>query len=334
MQLLRKILVLFFTALTLILLISLKGALFVQLSFLFNALVLFIIFIYHIFYEKKFSPFLSSFIVFNYLFLFLAPLIQISSFYQQFKPKFPQYFPYSDAAAIYANFLIILFNLSFFIFYIFQKKNFKPLQIKQYNLVKKVRSITILLLLILSLLIMIYTFPVVLDEIIKPYWMESKLSKMYTLIINKTILVIPFAGVILSKYYLDNHPKKTNNYYIIIIILLLFLAILLWFKNPLTEKRNALGPLYITLIYLFRPKWLNSNTKLLSFLFFSMVIAFPLVAIITHSAFTLTQIIKNPALLLTTFHQDELVEVFHSLQNVMDQFIMKKVLEGSLELME
>jgi len=313
MQLLRKILVIIYIVLTVIILLSFKGALPVWISFVLNALVIFMIFIYHIFYEKKFSPFLSSYIVFNYLFLFLAPLIQITLFYNKRNPTFPQYFPYSEQLTIYTNLLIILFNLTFFISYLFYKRRLKPVNIK-YPIVKtQFKSLLILTLLIVSLLIFVFTFPVVLDEIVKPYWMKSNVSKMYSLVINQSLLFLPFAGIILSKYYLEHHPKKTYNYYAISLMIILFILILLWFKNPLTAKRNSLGPLYITLIFLFKPKWLNTNTKMMSFMFFSMVILFPLMAIVTHTAFSLTQIIKNPALLFVNSEDDSFLHVFQTL---------------------
>jgi len=313
MQLARKILVLVFTGLTLLLLLTFKASFPVWLSFAVNGLVLFILFIYHIFYEKTFSPFLTAFLVFNYLFLFLAPIVQIGSFYGEKAPQFAQYFPYDEKLAIYANLLIVLFNLTFFIVYTFLKRNLKPVQIKYADLKNKYSVILIFSLLIISFLIFAFTFPVVLDEIIKPYWIKLNVSKIYVLIINKTLLFLPFAGIILSKHYLDKSGKKNNNYYFVLLMMLVFFLILFWFKNPLTEKRNALGPLYITLIYIFKPKWLNNNTKMMLFLFFSMVIIFPLVAIITHTAFSLTQLLQNPALLFATSDREGFLHIFHTL---------------------
>ena len=43
---------------------------------------------------------------------------------------------------------------------------------------------------------------------------------------------------------------------------------------------------------------LNSNVKTVCFLFFSMIILFPLMAIITHSDATLIEIYRNPYLLI------------------------------------
>ena len=313
MQLYRKILVLIYTGLTLMLLLTFKATPAVWLSFAANALVLFVIFIYHIFYEKTFSPFLTSFIVFNYLFMFLAPVVQIGSFYEMKDPKFPQYFPYDEELAIYANLLIILFNLTFFIAYVLAKRKLKTVHIKYTELKKRFLPVTIFFILVFSLIIFASTYSVVLDEMIKPYWVKLNVSKLYALLVNKGLLFLPFAGIVLSKYYIDKTEKKTYNYYIVFIMMILFFLILLWFKNPLTEKRNALGPLYITLIWLFLPKWLNSNLKMMLFLFLSMVIAFPLMAIITHTSFSLLELIQNPALLLVNTERESFLHVFHTL---------------------
>jgi len=298
--------------LTIILLLTFRTEPRVWGSFALNGFVLFIIFFYHIFYEKNFSPFLSAFIVFNYLFLFFAPIAQIGNFTEVEKAKFPQYFPYKESLVIYTNFLIVFFNLIFFVLYVFAKQKIKPAKTKYNDLRKKYAPLLIFILLFLSFFIFVITFPIVLDEIKKPYWAKLNISKMYTLIINKTLLFLPFAGIILAKNYLKN-ASKNNNYYLISIMILFFLLILLWFKNPLNEKRNALGPLYITLIYIFKPKWLNSNLKMMLFLFFSMIIAFPLMALITHSSFSLTELFHKPSLLIVSLKKEGIVHVFHTL---------------------
>ncbi len=313
MKVLQDILFLFFILITAILLASFKAEPFVWLSFFINGLSLFIILIYHIYYEKIYSPFLSNFIVFSYLFLWMAPIIQIGYFTDLTTAKFPNNFPYRLDLILYANLLIFSFNLTFFIAYLFIKRRIKPISIKYFTVKKQILPILIYSILFLSIFIFIFTFPVVLDEIIKPKWQEGTLSKMYTLIVNKSLLFTPFGGIILSKYYLKTTNKKTANYYWIGLAMILLVLLLIWFKNPLTEKRHALGPIYITLIYLFFPKLLNSNLKMMSFMFFTMIILFPLVAILTHASVSLNEILQNPSILIIKGQDEGLIKVFHSL---------------------
>ena len=313
MKFLQDILFLFFILITALLLASFKAEPLVWLSFFINGLLLFIILIYHIYYEKIYSPFLSNFIVFSYLFLWMAPIIQIGYFENLRTAVFPNNFPYRFDLILYANLLIFSFNLTFFIAYLLLKRKIKPVSIKYPIVKKRILPILIYSILFLSILIFIFTFPVVLDEIIKPKWQEGTLSKMYTLIVNKSLLFTPFGGIILSKYYLKTASKKTTNYYWVGLAMILLILLLIWFKNPLTEKRHALGPIYITLIYLFIPKLLNSNLKMMSFMFFTMIVLFPLVAILTHASVSLNEILQNPSILIIKGHDEGLLKVFHSL---------------------
>ena len=97
------------------------------------------------------------------------------------------------------------------------------------------------------------------------------------------------------------------------VMFVLFMILLLWFKNPLVEKRNALGPIYISIIYLLAPRLLNSNVKTMFFMFFTMVVVFPLSAIITHAKSSLRQIIIQPRILLDEFEGEGIGEVFNTI---------------------
>ena len=90
-------------------------------SFLINFAVLTYITDYHLNVEKCFSPFLTSYIIFNYLFFFIAPMVQIDSI-ESNNMVFPNAFVYKTSCILFTNFLILLFNIGFFFSYIFIKK--------------------------------------------------------------------------------------------------------------------------------------------------------------------------------------------------------------------
>ncbi len=296
----KHLLFLFFVLLTAGLFIFLKIDNALVPSFLGSAATLFLIIVYHLYLDKRYSPFISAYIVFSFLFFIVAPITQLSIIEYTPAPEFPTNFPYRRQLAIKTNYLIILFNLTFFGAYLFFKY-FLPkrqdLRVSQSTY--KVLPLTIVVLLVVSLGIFIASFGFVQYEFTRPSWQESSFSVVAILIWKKVLFVVPFAGIVLCAQYLRQKPRKPINFFTILACLACLLVLLLWFKNPLTEKRNALGPVYICLIIIAFPKLLKSNFRMLGFLFLIMIIAFPLVAAITHTDATLVELLKKPSILFT-----------------------------------
>ena len=73
--------------------------------------------------------------------------------------------------------------------------------------------------------------------------------------------------------------KNTNSKVVIFIISIL---LLLFFKNPLLIRRNALGPIYLTLFFIFLKKF--NNFRILLFLILVLSIIFPFSQAFTHNA--------------------------------------------------
>jgi hypothetical protein len=313
MKALKGFFLIVYAALIILLFFNFDTSLLVWVSFFVNAIVLLCITIYHLYFEKDYSPFLSSFIVFTFLFFIAAPITQISSFYNQSTPKFVHFFPYKESLVLYANFLILLFNVCFITFYIrFKKKiSFRKREISLFR--KKTLPFSIAVILCICLLIFFTSYNFVIEEFSRPSWLKSSNSVMVLLLWKKFLFFIPLSGICLCFQYFNKTLKNKSNYKDIIVFLVLFIAILFWFKNPLIEKRNALGPIYITLIFLFIPRLLNNNVKILSFLFFSMIILFPLTAILTHSDASFLEIYNNPMILIKEMKGGGITEAFTTL---------------------
>ncbi len=282
-------------------------------SFFVNAFILFCITVFHIFAEKDYSPFISSFIVFSFLFFLVAPIVQINSF-EGVNREFITYYPYSENEAVFTNLLIFIFNIVFFSAYLFLKrqKAFKKIP-KVSDTSRRLLPVTILTLAVVCILVAFLSLSFILDEISRPAWMRTEVSTVELLLWKKVFFLVPFAGVLLCFQYFKKEKKKAINWVVIVFLCLFFLLILLWFKNPLTEKRNALGPIYICLIFLFLPRLLNTNVKTLFFLFFSMIILFPLSAILTHSDATFKEIIKEPGILIEQMKGGGIANAFNTL---------------------
>jgi hypothetical protein len=249
----------------------------VWISFFLSFSVITIIAYYHLNIERVFSPFLGSYVIFNYLFFFIAPVFQISSL-SLANPRFPNDFIFNTSTVVTANILIIIFNITFFLSYIYFKKK------------RLVNS------LLLDEKLVFYN---IFESI---YITNAKSESVSSLLLRKKFLFfLPLAGVVASISYLKEKNKLSTNTIVIFICLLVFIVMLLFLKNIFTEKRNTLGPIYIALIYLFYPKLLDSNSKFFLFLFLSMVIMFPLMSSLTHIDANLDQIVEKPELLYESF---------------------------------
>ena len=312
----RSFFIVIYLTLSAFLFLTFKASILVWSSFFASAIVLLAITIYHLYYEKKYSPFLSSYIVFTFLFLLAAPISQVNSFFDADSPRFANFFPYDEGLVLYANVLIILFNLLFICTYIQLKKrvSFHKITTVKNSEEQKYLPFIIVVLLVICMLVFVGSFSFIKEEFTNPNWLKSDdTSKSMLLIWKKFLFMIPLTGVILCYNYFKKLKKNRSNYINIIVFFILFLFLLFWFKNPLTEKRNALGPIYLSLLFLFYPKTLNSNLKTLSFLFFSMIIIFPIMAIITHSDATLFEMYTSPSILIEQIKGEGITEAFNTL---------------------
>lgn len=274
----------------------------VWISFSLSFIVITSIAYYHLNIENNFSPFLTSFAIFNYLFFFIAPIFQISSI-NDFNPTFENDLVYSTSSVIITNFLIIVFNIIFFFSYLYfrQRKQAMAESIKfeansNYN-----TPLVVLAILFFSFIILYINYDYIINNIFESVYAVSKESTSSLLLRKKFLFFVPLGGVVVAFNYLKRKGKININTVVIFISFIIFLALLFFFKNIFTEKRNTLGPIYITLIYLFFPKWLNSNAKFFLFLFLSMVVAFPLLSTLTHIDASLNQIVENPILIYESF---------------------------------
>lgn len=276
----------------------------VWISFFLSFSVITIIAYYHLNIERVFSPFLGSYVIFNYLFFFIAPVFQISSL-SLATPRFPNDFIFNTSTVITANILIIIFNITFFLSYIYFKKKrlVNSLLLDEKLVFYKHSTIAILVILLLCTLVVCFNYEYVITNIFESiYITNAKSESVSSLLLRKKFLFfLPLAGVVASISYLKEKNKLSTNTIVIFICLLVFIVMLLFLKNIFTEKRNTLGPIYIALIYLFYPKLLDSNSKFFLFLFLSMVIMFPLMSSLTHIDANLDQIVENPELLYESF---------------------------------
>jgi len=217
--------------------------------------------------------------------------------------RFPNDFAYSDSSVVIANILILIFNLVFILSYLFFKENkldsneeqsFEP------NF-KHNTPLVILALLVICFFITLLNYEYLLNDISNSVYVIKDKSTSSLLLKKKFLFFIRLAGIVIALKYLQTRNKINRNTVFILFFLITFLILLVFFKNTFTEKRNTLGPIYISLIYLFFPKLLNSNAKFFLFMFLAMVVVFPLSSTLTHIDASLEQIFAEPKLIYDSF---------------------------------
>ena len=271
-------------------------------SFFVNFLLITSIAYYHLNIEKVFSPFLTSFIIFNYLFFFLAPVFQISAM-NDLNFRFPNDFAFNTSSVVFANLLILIFNMVFIFSYLYfkdKKLGKNKEQATEVNF-KYNTPLAILVLLVACVAIAVFNYDYLLKDISESVYIIKDESTSLLLLKKKFLFFTPLGGIVLTLKHLQMTNKINSNTFFVVLSLVIFIVLLFFFKNIFTEKRNTLGPIYIALIYLFFPKLLNSNAKFFLFMFLSMVIIFPLSSTLTHIDASLEQIFVKPSLIYESF---------------------------------
>jgi len=271
-------------------------------SFFVNFLLITSIAYYHLNIEKAFSPFLTSFIIFNYLFFFLAPVFQISAM-NDLNFRFPNDFAFNTSSVVFANLLILIFNIVFIFSYLYfkdKKLGKSKEQATEVNF-KYNTPLAILVLLAVCVAIAVFNYDYLLKDISESVYIIKDESTSLLLLKKKFLFFTPLGGIVLTLKHLQMTGKINSNTFFVVLSLVIFIVLLFFFKNIFTEKRNTLGPIYIALIYLFFPKLLNSNAKFFLFMFLSMVIIFPLSSTFTHIDASLEQIFVKPSLIYESF---------------------------------
>ena len=276
-------------------------------SFIANGLSLFAILYYHIIIEEDFTPSISSYIVFGYSFFLIAPIFQI------YLGNFSNTFEMKPSSIETLNYFILIWNIIFLASYIWFKKlpfinAYNPnINIEQ----EKTISYNVnLIILILSLLFISINLDFIVDKLLYHTNGLVQYTEIKSQIVRKTLFVLPFVGLIYSHSLLKNNNKPFPEKKKLFFVFLMFIVLFFILKNPMLAKRNELGPLYISILLFVIPTFFNSNIKFISFLFSSLVIAFPISSILTHAKFGIVDILKNPGLIIDEVFSKNLFREF------------------------
>ena len=246
-----------------------------KISFLINLLCLFWGG-WKIFFEKHLSIMDSVFVTFFYAFFWLAPIIQLN------QGSFPYYSESDPLLIATTNAIMILFFISYFGSKSLFKKRIHSLIHKMGGQDESVDKND-------GIILVIY---IIVSTVIAFLFSKALLSYLYSgvgiipsdaegQIIRKFIFYIPTFPL----YYLMLKERQKGNSKIFFLLLLFYSLFLFFlFKNPLNEKRNAIGPLYLSVLSIFLfYKGKVTNRLYIGSLLLVFILAFPVISSVTHS---------------------------------------------------
>jgi hypothetical protein len=101
------------------------------------------------------------------------------------------------------------------------------------------------------------------------------------MIIRKFLLFLPSATLLLLLHETLRSGRKLLFSRVCVLLLLIVLVALT--ENPFTEKRNGLGPVYLSLLFISFESRLRTKNQRLILLIASMVVVFPAITVLTHN---------------------------------------------------
>jgi hypothetical protein len=213
--------------------------------------------------------------IFNWMFLDLAPKVQLISMPQRLVNTSTVTI---DGVAV-TNLACALFMIAFTLFYAILSKRAENQPPRNAAPVKSRQEFTagaVGLALFVCVIVVGLAAPRAYASV------ENSVSATpATLVMNRFLLFLPTATLLILLNETVRSGRKVLFSRVCVLLLLLLLVIIT--ENPYTEKRNAIGPIYIGLLFVLFQNWFASRSRRLLFLVGSMVAVFPAITIFTHN---------------------------------------------------
>jgi len=213
--------------------------------------------------------------IFNWLFLDLAPKVQLMSMPQRLINTSTVTV---DGVAL-TNLVCALFMIAFTVFYVFLSRRGENPQPTLAAPVEPRREFTagaVGLALFLCIAVVVVAAPGAYRSV-----ENAEVASPASLVMNRFLLFLPSATLLILLHETVRSGRKLLFSRVCVLLLLLLLVIAT--ENPYTEKRNALGPIYLALLLVLFQNWFATGTRRLLLLVGSMVLIFPAIAIFTHN---------------------------------------------------
>jgi len=213
--------------------------------------------------------------IFNWLFLDLAPKIQLINM--------PQRLVNTSTVTIdgvaWTNLVCALFMIAFTLFYVFLSKRAKPSPPGDAAAVASSQEFApgaVGLAVVVCVLVVGLAAPSAYASV-----ENLEAATPATLVMKRFLLFLPTATLLIVLHETVRSGRKVQ--FSRVCVLLLLLVLVLITENTYTEKRNAIGPVYIALLLVLFQNWFPKRNRRLLLLVGSMVVVFPAIAVFTHN---------------------------------------------------
>jgi hypothetical protein len=213
--------------------------------------------------------------IFNWLFLDLAPKVQLMAMPQQLINTSTVRV---DGVAL-TNLVCALFMIAFTVFYAFFSRhdgNPQPTSAAPVKPRQEFAAGAVGLALVLCFAVVAVAAPSAYRSV-----ENAEVASPASLVMNRFLLFLPSATLLILLHETVRSGRKLL-FSRVCVLLLLFLLVIIT-ENPYTEKRNALGPMYLALLLVLFQNWFATGTRRLLLLVGSMVLIFPAITIFTHN---------------------------------------------------
>ncbi|WP_168098971.1 O-antigen polymerase [Thermotoga sp. RQ7] len=239
-------------------------------------LLLITVFVFVHFKNSPYSISNATILGFFYSFFWLAPYIQLTN------RRFPNTMPFDDELIILTNLVITLFIFAY-CFTRFLLKDYRIVPFSSHHLNIEPSTIFLKAIFLISILISFLLLPMVIKLFVNREWLIEKQS--LSLIVRNFLFSIPTFPIFYLSTYKSYFARKLGAIkYNMLLIISIFMLLL--FANPITGKRNLIGPIYLSVLFL----WLRSKKWLLHSFFIIVIVLtvlFPLTKSFTHSSLTI-----------------------------------------------
>jgi hypothetical protein len=213
--------------------------------------------------------------IFNWLFLDLAPKVQLINM--------PQRLVNTSTVTIdgvaWTNLVCALFMIAFTLFYAFLSKraeNAPPAKAASGKIREEFAAGAVGLALIVCVIVVGLAAPSAYASV-----ENAEVATPASLVMKRFLLFLPSATLLILLNETVRSGRKVLFSRVCVLLLLLLLVMIT--ENPYTEKRNAIGPVYIGLLFVLFQNWFASGARRLLLLVGSMVLVFPAITIFTHN---------------------------------------------------
>lgn len=212
--------------------------------------------------------------IFNWLFLDLAPKVQLMDM--------PQVLVNTSTVSVetlaLTNLVCALFMISFTLFYEFSRRRVTAPERQEAADAPKefFTGGAVAMAVLICILVVGVAAPGAYREV-----GTSEVSSPTSLMVNRFLLFLPSATLLILLNETVRSGRKLQ-FSRVCALLVLFLLVLVT-ENPYTEKRNALGPVYLALMMVGLQNWFAAQSRRILLLVGGMVVVFPAITIFTHN---------------------------------------------------